>query len=219
MTLTKDDIIDHIEHSCDARGIKPGLNEAMLIASFSLMEARDKTGTDYAIHWTKVAFDSTESHIKKQIGILHDVLEDTDFTREDLEALGFDKRVINGVMAMTRDEENNEDYFTFIERCSKDPYAIDVKLKDLAHNLSQSRNNFIPGENDLMRIQKYNVAYQYLVAVKQGNIKAGSPVEVFAAQFFANDKNYELLKPVFEKEGRKLLPKALKRQFGGLKLN
>ena len=50
---------------------------------------------------------------------------------------------------MTRDEENNEDYFSFIERCSQDPYAIDVKLADLRHNLDQSRNNFIPSEKDL----------------------------------------------------------------------
>lgn len=214
--ITKEKTFQEIQESCKRRGIKPGLNEAMKIASDSLMEARDKTGSDYAMHWVHVAFDGTDSHIKKQIGILHDVLEDTDWTREDLEALGFDKRVIDGVIAMTRDEKNNEDYFSFVERCSKDPYAIDVKLKDLKHNLMQHRNNFIAGPHDLMRIQKYTVAYQYLVSVKQGKIEAGSSVEIFAATFFANDKNYDLLKPVFKKEGRILPMKSPKKQFGGL---
>lgn len=214
--VTKQDLIQHIRTSCKNRGIDAGLNEAMLIASHSLMEARDKTGTDYAIHWTTVAFDSTESHIKKQIGILHDVIEDTDWTIKDLEELGFDKRVIDGVKAMTRDEENNEDYFSFIERCSKDPYAIDVKLADLRHNLSQSRNNFIPSEIDLMRIQKYIVSYQYLVAIKQGKIRAGDAVNEFASEFFANDRNYELLGAVFEKEGRYLFKPSPSKKFGGL---
>jgi len=214
--LTKQQIFDHIKESCAQRDTKPGINEAMSIASHSLMEEVDKTGTDYALHWTTVAFDSTHSHIKKQIGILHDVIEDTDWTIEDLEALGFDERVIRGVKAMTRDEENNEDYFSFIERCSQDPYAIDVKLADLRHNLDQSRNNFIPNEKDLMRIQKYIVSYQYLVAVKQRKIEAGSPVEDFAASFFEKDRNYDLLTPVFEKEGRTLAKSDLSKKFSGL---
>ena len=148
---------------------------------------------------------------------MHDVIEDTDWRIEDLEELGFDQRVIDGVKAMTRNEENNEDYFSFIERCSKDPYAIDVKLADLRHNLSQSRNNFIPGTHDLMRIQKYIVSYQYLVAVKQGSIQAGYPVETFAKDFFKDDKNFNALCAVFEKEGRVLMQRLTSAiEFGGL---
>ena len=214
--LTKQQIINEINLSCNDRDIRPGLNEAMLIASHSLLEARDKTDADYALHWTTVAFDGTNSHIKQQIGILHDVVEDTDWTIEDLIALGFDKRVIDGVQAMTRDEENNEDYFSFIERCSKDPYAIDVKLADLGDNLDQSRNSFIPDEKDLMRIQKYIVSYRYLVTVKQGKIAAGSPVNEFASEFFANDKNDHLLQPVFEKEGWHLFQPKPSQKFRGL---
>ena len=73
-----------------------------------------------------------------------------------------------------------------------------------------------------MRIQKYIVSYQYLVAVKQGKIEAGSPVEDFACKFFADDKNYSLLYPVFEKEGRTLLQprkKGPSKEFGGLTPN
>jgi (p)ppGpp synthase/HD superfamily hydrolase len=217
--LTKQQIFDHIQESCANRNVNPGINEAMAIASLSLMEEVDKTGKDYAVHWVTVAFDGTDSWVKQQIGILHDVIEDTDWTIQDLEKLGFDKRVISGVQAMTRDEEKNEDYFSFIERCSQDPYGIDVKLKDLKHNQSKSRNNFIPGERDYLRETKYIVSYQYLVAVKQGKIEAGSPVEDFASSFFANDKNYDLLKPVFEKEGRTLQKHNISRKFSGLTPN
>ena len=219
MRLTKYQIKQEILATLKA-GQKPGINEAMLITSHSLLEARDKTGAPYALHWTTVAFDGTHSDIKRQIGILHDVIEDTDWTIEDLEELGFDPRVIRGVKAMTRDEENNEDYFSFIERCSHDSYGLDVKLNDLRHNLDQSRNNFIPGPNDLMRIQKYILSYQYLVSVKQGDIKPGTPIEEFAAKFFADDKNYDLLGAVMAKEGRQLLPPnrppQAKQKFGAL---
>jgi (p)ppGpp synthase/HD superfamily hydrolase len=199
--LTNQQIFDHIQESCANRGLEPGVNEALLIASHSLMEVIDKSGADYSLHYLTVALDSTHSDIKKQIGILHDVVEDTDWTIEDLQALGFDKRVINGVKAMTRDEENNENYFSFIERCSQDPYAIDIKLNDLRHNLDQSRNTAIIGEYDAERIKKYNVSYQYLLAVKKGKIKAGTPVNEWASEFFANDPNYGTLKSVFEREG------------------
>ena len=79
---TKQETFNRIQESCHRRGVTPGVNEAMRIASDSLMEEVDKTGTDYSLHWTTVAFDSTHSHIKKQIGILHDVVEDTDWTIE-----------------------------------------------------------------------------------------------------------------------------------------
>jgi (p)ppGpp synthase/HD superfamily hydrolase len=204
--INKKQIIEHIAESCAKRNIKPGINEAIYIASYALMDVIDKSGEDYSLHWLKVALDSTRSSIKIQIGILHDVIEDTDWTLDDLRQLGFDERVISGVHAMTRDEQNDESYFSFIERCSKDPYAIDVKLNDLRHNLDQSRNTAIVSERDLERIKKYNVSYQYLLAIKSKRIQHGTTVENFAAEFFARDKNYQGLTSVFNREGRTLLP-------------
>lgn len=200
--LTKKDIFNHVAQSCEKRGIAPGFNEAVFIAGYSLMEERDKADADYAHHWIQVGTTDTKSNIKKQIGILHDVVEDTNWTLDDLRALGFDERVVNGVDAMTRREDENESYFTFIERCSQDPYAIDVKLKDLEHNMSQQRNDYGLGAKDLMRLNKYIISSQYLIAIKRGDIEAGSPVETFVAEKFGQDENLDNLKAVLGKEGR-----------------
>lgn len=200
--LSKVDMFNHVAQSCETRGVKPGFNEAVFIASHALLDARDKADADYAHHWIEVGMGKTQSHVKKQIGILHDVVEDSDWTLDDLLALGFDERVVSGVDAMTRREDENETYFTFIERCSQGPYAIDVKLADLKHNMSQQRNDYGLGEKDLMRLNKYIISSQYLIAVKRGDVEAGAPVEEFVAQKFSEDKNLGNLKAVLVKEGR-----------------
>lgn len=210
MKLTKQQIIDDIKANLAETGQKPWVSEANYIASRAFLGVKDKSGKDYAIHWLTVAFDGTNSDIKRQIGLLHDLLEDTDWTADDLRDLGFDERVVQGVIAMTRDEEN-ESYFDFIERCAKDPYAIDVKLKDLRHNLDGTRYTTTMTERDVYRTNKYIISYNYLVAVKQGKIQPGSPVEDFVASH--KELNTKAAQYVLNHEGRQL-PKTFKKGRG-----
>lgn len=218
--LTKQQIIDHVKLDCEERGIKPDFSHAWFIVSFAFLGHKDKSGKDYLEHLRNVAFHNTGSFIKQQIGILHDLIEDRDWTLDDLRDMGFDERVVTGVEAMTRDEANNESYFEFVERCSLHEYAIDVKINDLTHNQNNARNTSVIGAYETMRSNKYMISMQYLIAVKKGDIKAGSPVEEFAAKFLKDDPNYEAMRPVFEREGRTLpvQPKpTAKRDFSGLK--
>ena len=69
-------------------------------------------------------------------------MEDTngDWMIADLRLAGFSERVLAGVDAMTK--RPGEDYYAFIMRCSLNEDALDVKLKDLHHNLTLSRNDF-----------------------------------------------------------------------------
>jgi len=172
--ISKEEIKQRIfEARAQGQDLPAGYNLACLIASTALLGQRDKAGTEYMRHVNAVALHHTDSMTKMIIGTLHDVVEDTDWTLEDLREIGFSARVIAGVDGMT--SRPGEPYFDFIVRGSRNPDVVDVKLHDLNHNLTQGRNNFLAGEKDLERINKYILAYNYLVAVKKAVIAPGSP--------------------------------------------
>jgi len=149
-----------------------GFNLATTIASTALLGQVDKAGADYAHHFIAVSKKDTSSETKQIIAVLHDVVEDSDWTIQDLRDVGFSERIVAGVDAMTK--RDGEAYFNFIERCSLNPDALDVKIKDLDHNLSLSRNDFLMTQKDLERINKYILSYNYLVHIKRGLVTPGA---------------------------------------------
>ncbi|MDD9900845.1 MAG: hypothetical protein OXT65_07695 [Alphaproteobacteria bacterium] len=157
-------------------------NKALVILGSSLYEKKLWNGDDYGHHPVHVSMTKTDSSTKMIIGLLHDVVEDSDWTIQDLRDVGFSERVVNGVDAMTRRE--GEAYFSFIARCSLNSDGIDCKIKDLQHNMDMSRGGPVLGQDNLMRLNKYHVSLSYLIAVKKGDVKAGSSVADFVA---AND--------------------------------
>ena len=98
--------------------------------------AVDKAGTPYIEHPKAVAA-RVEGDAAKAVAWLHDVLEDTDATVEDLRGEGISEEVIEGVIAMTRRE--GEDYLDFVRRAKENPLARQVKLADVIHNMNLSR--------------------------------------------------------------------------------
>lgn len=90
--------------------------------------------------------------------LLHDLIEDTDWTFEQL-LPRVSKKTFNLVKILTRNK--NEDYFTYINRVKKDPDAIIIKLADLKDNMNMTRLNNIT-EKDLQRLLKYHTAYKML---------------------------------------------------------
>ena len=118
----------------------------------------DRSGVPYIFHPYQVA-----QHAKDEIScaaaLLHDVVEDTNTTLDDLIAEGFPPRVTELVDLLTRRE--NEDYFDYIRRLAKDPDAVKIKLADLAHNSDTSRLDSIT-EADLNRLEKYKKAKEIL---------------------------------------------------------
>jgi len=69
------------------------------------------------------------------VAFLHDVVEDTEYTLEDLRRNGFQDEILEAVDAITR--RKNEKYFDYIRRLSENPIAKRVKIADLQENLSQ----------------------------------------------------------------------------------
>lgn len=116
----------------------------------------DKAGSNYLDHLTHVSQDFTDEKVKA-IALMHDVLEDTDVTAEDLELLGYDKSFIKTLKILTNTYETYEEYIENI-LSSKNEIALRIKLKDLLHNLDVTRLKKIT-KKDIKRSMKYLDAY------------------------------------------------------------
>lgn len=119
----------------------------------------DKSGMPYVFHPFHLAeqMDDEETTIT---ALLHDIVEDTDTTFEDLRKLGFSDNVINALKLMTHDK--NVDYFEYVKNISKNPIARKVKIKDLEHNMDTSRLDEVT-DKDLERVKKYKKCHKYLL--------------------------------------------------------
>jgi hypothetical protein len=97
-------------------------------------QVRKVTGEPYFNHLTRVS-NRVEGGHAKIVGLLHDILEDTNMTAADLRRVGFGWDVVDDVVALSR--EACESYFDFIARTIKDATdeGLQVKLADLEDNL------------------------------------------------------------------------------------
>ena len=123
----------------------------------------DKTGVPYVFHPFHVAEQMTDE-ATTIVALLHDVVEDTDYTLEDIAALGFGKEVVDAVALMTH--EDDVPYLEYVARLKDNPLARAVKLADLAHNSDLSRLGEIDDETR-RRLEKYSQARALLVAEEQ----------------------------------------------------
>ena len=136
------------------------LVKAIQIAVSAHKEQVDKSGQPYILHLIRV-MDAGETEQEKICGVLHDLVEDTDWTFEKLENEGFSEKIISALKCVTKQE--NEDYDIFIDRIKANRLAIKVKLNDLRDNMDITRLVHIT-ENDTERLNKYLKAYQELKA-------------------------------------------------------
>ena len=115
-----------------------------------------QSGEPYISHPLNVAYILSEMHADSDTvcaGLLHDVLEDTETTREDLLEMGYSEFTVSTIETLTRGEK--EDYDDYIERIikSNNKIALEVKLADLKHNMDISRIKN-PTPKDLERVEK-----------------------------------------------------------------
>ena len=134
------------------------LVKAIQIAVSAHKEQVDKSGQPYILHLIRV-MDAGETEQEKICGVLHDLVEDTDWTFEKLENEGFSEEIISALKCVTKQE--NEAYNVFISRIKENPLAIKVKLNDLRDNMDITRLVYIT-EKDTERLNKYLKAYQEL---------------------------------------------------------
>lgn len=118
----------------------------------------DRVGKPYITHPEAVCR-MVASLPLKTAAILHDVVEDTPITLDDLKAMGFSSDIVHWVDLLTHREE--DDYFDYIERLQSNPCAVAIKLADLSHNSDTSRLPEIT-DADLKRLAKYRRAKEML---------------------------------------------------------
>lgn len=135
------------------------LERAIEIATEAHRGQLDKAGCDYIGHPLRVMA-AGRTIEEKIVGVLHDVVEDSDWTFEQLEAEGFSSEVVEALRCVTKLSEN-EPYDKFIARVKKNPLAIAVKLNDLTDNMDIRRLPYI-SDKDVKRLKRYLKAYKQL---------------------------------------------------------
>ena len=118
----------------------------------------DKTGVPYVFHPFHVA-EQMKDEATTIVALLHDVVEDTDYTLEDIAAEGFGQEIVEAVALMTHEDE--VPYLDYVAKLKDNPIARAVKLADLAHNSDQSRLGEIDDETK-QRLEKYQKAISLL---------------------------------------------------------
>ena len=118
----------------------------------------DKAGKPYIDHPLRV-MNQVESEEEKIVAVLHDIVEDTDISLDDLRSEGFSEEVVSAVECLTK--QDGENYDSYIERISFNPLAVKIKLADLEDNSDLTRLPEVT-DKDLERIEKYDKALEKL---------------------------------------------------------
>ena len=138
--------------------MKTSLEKALEVAIKAHSGQKDKAGAPYILHPIRVMM-TQESNDARIIALLHDVVEDSGFSLLQLEGLGFSRKVVSAVKALTK--KDGEKYENYLKRVSKNRLAISVKLADLQDNMNLNRLKTIT-EKDSQRFKKYRKAVKTL---------------------------------------------------------
>lgn len=135
--------------------------KAMKIAYEAHKGQVDKAGLPYIYHPIHLA-EQMETEDTCVVALLHDVVEDTDVTMDDLMKAGFSDAQLEAIKAMTHDED--VEYLDYVKEVKKNPVATAVKIADIMHNSDITRIEN-PTEKDLSRYErKYKAAMDILRA-------------------------------------------------------
>lgn len=135
--------------------------EALKVATKAHDGQYDKGGAPYILHPITVAR-GVQSDTEKIIALLHDTVEDTDVTIEEISEK-FGPVVADAVNFLTHKE--GEEYDDYIDRVSQNKLAIDVKLSDIKNNMDFSRLKTVT-DKDIKRRNKYTRAAAKLIACR-----------------------------------------------------
>lgn len=127
------------------------LERAIAIAVEAHAGQIDKAGEPYVLHPLRVMF-GVKTPEARIAAVLHDVVEDSDWTIDDLRQEGFSEAILAAVDAVTR--RRDESYEEFVNRSGRDPVGREVKIADLRDNSNLARIAE-PTEKDLQRLQRY----------------------------------------------------------------
>jgi (p)ppGpp synthase/HD superfamily hydrolase len=137
------------------------LERAVEIAAGAHSGQSDRYGASYILHPLRVMHNVTGTSAKIT-AILHDVVEDSDWTLERLREEGFDELIVNAVDALSRRE--NESYDAYIERLLPDRLARQIKIADLQDNMDLKRADRLTDE-DTAKFVRNHKAWVKLVMI------------------------------------------------------
>ena len=140
----------------------PTLEDAILLAAQAHRGQKDKVGQPYFLHLLRVML-RLASEQEQIVGVLHDLVEDTNYTLDDLRTQGYPEAIVQAVDCLTR--RPTESYAQFIERASANPLARRVKLADLEDNMDVRRLPEL-GEKDVERLNRYIAVWRQLRATE-----------------------------------------------------
>jgi (p)ppGpp synthase/HD superfamily hydrolase len=129
----------------------PTLEDAIALAVEAHRGQKEKVGQPYILHVLRVMF-RLDTEQEQMAGALHDLVEDTSYTLDDLRRLGYPESVVTAVDCLTRRED--ETYEEFVERAGAHPIARRVKLADLEDNMDIRRLPEV-AERDRERLNRY----------------------------------------------------------------
>lgn len=127
---------------------------AMQICFEAHKDQLDKSGIPYVFHPIHLA-EQMQDENTTVVALLHDVMEDTPYTLEDLREEGFSEEVLEALVLLTH--KKSEDYLDYVRRIKDNPIAKAVKLADLAHNSDLTRLDMVD-EKAVERKNRYQEA-------------------------------------------------------------
>ena len=136
----------------------PMTKKAMKVCFAAHKDQLDKSDLPYVFHPFHLAEQMTDE-LTTVVALLHDVVEDSSMTLEDLRQMGFPAPVVDAVAMMTHDK--SVPYLEYVASLRDNPLARTVKLADLRHNSDLSRLDIVK-EADRLRFEKYKKAIALL---------------------------------------------------------
>lgn len=134
------------------------LEKALSIALTAHKGQKDKGGSPYILHPLRV-MSSVVTMEEKIVALLHDVVEDSTITIQQLSEEKFSKKILSAVSLLTKKE--NQPYENYIRAIKKNALATRVKKADLKDNMNIARLKTIK-QKDKDRIRKYKSALKIL---------------------------------------------------------
>jgi (p)ppGpp synthase/HD superfamily hydrolase len=134
------------------------LEKAIHFAERAHEGQKDRYGEPLILHPLRMMM-RMDTEMEKIVAVLHDVVEKTDHTLNDLHNVGFSKEVIDALDCLTK--RPGEDYETHIQRARTNPLAKKIKIADLEDNMDPKRiSNF--SEEDKKRLERFHKAWSEL---------------------------------------------------------
>lgn len=136
----------------------PNTKKAIKLCFDAHKNQTDKSGLPYVFHPFHVA-EQMADETTTIVALLHDVIEDSEYTLDDIRSMGFGDDVVEALALMTHDA--GIPYLDYVAGLKDNPVARAVKLADLRHNSDLTRLDAVDDEA-LKRVKKYAAAIQLL---------------------------------------------------------